>query len=99
MTKTNPSLNQNDEETLKNRLFYLLTNCPLLAGRSCAAAGASAAKTRLRTVTIPADEMELVSLHITLPYKLRQEALAAGINCSELMRKALKRQLKKAARQ
>ena len=50
-------------------------------------------------MTIPADEMELVSLHITLPYKLRQEALSAGINCSELMRKALKRQLKKAARQ
>jgi hypothetical protein len=29
---------------------------------------------------------------------MRREALAAGINCSELMRKALKRRLKKECR-
>lgn len=94
MNKINQSQCQNNEESLKSRMFYLLNNCPLFAGRSCAADSGSS---RLRTAVIPADESELVSLHITLPYKLRREASAAGINCSELMRKALKRRLKKAA--
>lgn len=96
MIKTKPIFQTVNEEAFKSRLFYLLTNCPLFTERNCAAAHASTgSKTDLPTQTIPVDETELVSLHITLPYKLRRQALAAGINCSELMRKALKRRLKK----
>lgn len=95
MTKNNQNFNTVNEDTLKKRLFYVLANCPLFTGQGCA----SSKKTvRVRTVNIPASDTALVSLHITLPYKLRREALAAGINCSELMRKALKRYLKKAGR-
>lgn len=100
MIKTKTISQTVNEETLKSRLFYLLTNCPLFAGHNCAAVQASSnSRAKLHAVTIPVGETELVSLHITLPYKLRREALAAGINCSELMRKALHRRLKKLARQ
>ena len=92
MTKIKKISQPIPEDTLKRRLFYLLTNCPLLTGCSCKAASG---RTKVRTAAMPADDTDLVSLHITLPYKMRREALAAGINCSELMRKALKRRLKK----
>lgn len=95
MTKNNQSFDTVNEETLKSRLFYVLANCPLFAGQGCAS---SKKAMRVRTVNIPASDADLVSLHITLPYKLRRDALAAGINCSELMRKALKRRLKKTGR-
>ena len=92
MTKIKPISQTVNEETLKSRLFYLLTHCPLLTGQNCQAASG---QPKVRTVNLPDDDADLVSLHVTLPYKLRREALAAGINCSELMRKALKRRLKK----
>lgn len=95
MTKIKKISQPIPEDTLKRRLFYLLTNCPLLTGCNCKAASG---RTKVRTATMPADDTDLVSLHITLPYKMRREALAAGINCSELMRKALKRRLKKECR-
>lgn len=91
MTKIKKISQPIPEDTLKRRLFYLLTNCPLLTGCSCKAASG---RTKVRTAAMPADDTDLVSLHITLPYKMRREALAA----SELMRKALKRRLKKECR-
>lgn len=97
MNKTKQFSKMENEETLKERLFYVLTNCPLFAGQSCTSKTGPVKRVK-KHAAVPKDDAALVSLHVSLPYKLRREALAAGINCSELMRKALKRYLKKAGR-
>lgn len=116
MHNTMPNLPQVNEDTLKNRMFYLLMNCPLLAGQRCQANRSGAINTgaatgglpdstasasyrggKQVTLSSPLSDNACVSLHVNLPYKLRREALAAGINCSELLRKALRRRLRKLA--
>ena len=95
MTKIEKNLPTNTRGYFKKTFVLFADKLPVLTGCSCKAASG---RTKVRTAAMPADDTDLVSLHITLPYKMRREALAAGINCSELMRKALKRRLKKECR-
>lgn len=96
---------------LQSRLLYLLLKCPMLQnrGQGCACgeqddieaetvatddfAGCTAARGRRQH----ADDEEVV-LQVKVPYALRRAARAAHLDCNRLARKALARQLKKAAR-
>ena len=92
---------------LQSRLLYLLLKCPMLQnrGQGCACgeqddieaaddfAGCTAARGRRQH----ADDEEVV-LQVKVPYALRRAARAAHLDCNWLARKALSRQLKKAAR-
>lgn len=85
---------------LQSRLLYLLLKCPLLQqGQGCACKEASAPNGRLagRQRLVHADDEEVI-LQVTVPYALRRAARAAHFDCSALTRKALAKQLKKAAR-
>ena len=85
---------------LQSRLLYLLLKCPLLQqGQGCACKEASAPNGRLagRQRRVHADDEEVI-LQVTVPYALRRAARAAHLDCSALTRKALAKQLKKAAR-
>ena len=85
---------------LQSRLLYLLLKCPLLQqGQGCACKEASAPNGRLagRPRRVHADDEEVI-LQVTVPYALRRAARAAHLDCSALTRKALTKQLKKAAR-
>lgn len=84
---------------LQSRLLYLLLKCPLLQqGQGCACKEA-APNGRLagRPRRVHADDEEVI-LQVTVPYALRRAARAAHLDCSALTRKALTKQLKKAAR-
>ena len=84
---------------LQSRLLYLLLKCPLLQqGQRGACKEASAPNGRLagRPRRVHADDEEVI-LQVTVPYALRRAARAAHLDCSALTRKALTKQLKKAA--
>lgn len=68
-------------------------------GQGCACKEASAPNGRLagRQRRVHADDEEVI-LQVTVPYALRRAARAAHLDCSALTRKALAKQLKKAAR-
>mgnify|MGYP000887251037 CR=1 FL=1 len=106
-TKTDKKLNMG----LQSRLLYLLLKCPMLQnrGQGCDCgeqddietepivtdrrAGCTAAGGRRQH----ADDDEVI-LQVTVPYALRRAARAAHLDCNQLARKALARQLKKTAR-
>ena len=71
----------------------------LQQGQGCACKEASAPNGRLagRQRRVHADDEEVI-LQVTVPYALRRAARAAHLDCSALTRKALAKQLKKAAR-
>ena len=86
---------------LQSRLLYLLLKCPLLQqGQGCACkeeASAPNGKLAGSQRRVHADDEEVI-LQVTVPYALRRAARAAHLDCSALTRKALAKQLKKAAR-
>lgn len=81
---------------LQSRLLYLLLKCPLMQDRGCECnrveRGKASRPRRLYT------DDENVVLRVTIPYALRRAARAAHLDCNELTRKALVKQLKKADR-
>lgn len=81
---------------LQSRLLYLMLKCPLLQ-RECGKCAATAATGKSGQRREYADD-ERVVIYVTIPYALRRQARAAHLDCNELTRKALTRQLKKAAR-
>lgn len=93
---------------LQSRLLYLLLKCPMLQnrGQGCACGEqddieteviAAAGRSAARGGRQHADDDEVV-LQVTVPYALRRAARAAHLDCNQLARKALARQLKKTAR-
>lgn len=93
---------------LQSRLLYLLLKCPMLQnrGQGCACGEqddienevtATAGRSAARGSRQHADDDEVV-LQVTVPYALRRAARAAHLDCNQLARKALSRQLKKTAR-
>ena len=85
---------------LQSRLLYLLLKCPLLQQKRECACGRAVGSSKGSSVSqrrLHADDEEVI-LQVTVPYALRRAARAAHLDCSALMRKALAKQLKKAAR-
>lgn len=80
---------------LQSRLLYLLLKCPLLTGGECMCERSGGVKAN-RSRRVYADDEDVV-MKVTVPYALRCAARAAHLDCSELTRKALLKQLKKAA--
>ena len=85
---------------LQSRLLYLLLKCPLLQQKRECACGRVVGSSKGSSVSqrrVHADDEEVI-LQVTVPYALRRAARAAHLDCSALTRKALAKQLKKAAR-
>ena len=86
---------------LQGRLVYLALRCPLVNGGSCGALGAGIAaqnpvrRARRREGFAP---QELVGIHVRVPYELRQRACAAQVNYSRLFCEALRRHLRRLAK-
>lgn len=80
---------------LQSRLLYLLLKCPLLQNGICECGCTDGVKAS-RPRRLHTDDEEVV-LRVTVPYALRRAARAAHLDCNELTRKALVKQLKKAA--
>lgn len=78
---------------LQSRLLYLLLKCPLLQEGHCTCNKENAVKVSQPQRVYSDDED--VALHVIVPYSLRKAARAAHLNCSEVTRKALVKQLKK----
>ena len=80
---------------LQSRLLYLLLKCPLMQEEACECSCVSVRKPS-RQRRVYTDDEDVV-LRVTVPYALRRAARAAHLDCSELTRKALAKQLKKFA--
>lgn len=78
-------------EALQGRLVYMALQCPLVQQGACAC----------KTGLVKGQDVkgyepgELVTIHVALPYELRQEARQAKLNCSALLREVLRRRLRK----
>ena len=85
---------------LQSRLLYLLLKCPLLQQKRECACGRAVGNINcspVRQRRLREDDEEVI-LQVTVPYALRRAAREAHLDCNALTRKALARQLKKAAR-
>lgn len=90
-------------ENLQGRLVYMAIKCPLVNGGKCgvvsqqreAVPGQAAGKdNKVKRPPRAYAPDELVTLHVALPYELRRQALEACLNCSALLRSALRHRLR-----
>lgn len=78
---------------LQGRLVLMALQCPLVNGGRCSMeAGHSQIQSKRKERVFASDE--LVTIHVAVPYELRRQARRARLNCSELLREALRRQLR-----
>ena len=78
---------------LQGRLVLMALQCPLVNGGSCGMAKRQSQAKGQRTERTFAPD-ELVTVHVALPYELRRQARKARLNCSALLREALRSQLR-----